>query len=329
MKTFTHKTLSIAIGLVAMLAVGGSTYAAPSNQGRNGTTLAGYKTLDICQITSGAEAGKWRYSGEIAVWNEGVVPTQDFLITDWIQSKLFTDSGKFVDTYPVTAFAPVLGEIPAGTTQLTALTTMYSVVAPALPNSYIRNSAQLTITNHSGQLGKEFGPNPKATYDGTLPPPPCDDGDKGCTYTQGYWGSKPNVAWPDGYSRDATFFLATKNGTCISGCDTNTPKDDVFEQLPKTWQEVMDTSVNESQGYYQLAHQYIAAVLNIAKEDNPAKAPVGVQDTINLALAWLEANAPSACTAANSCGDQKDWAAVLDDFNNGVYPNGPPHCTNE
>lgn len=282
-------------------------------------------TRDISTVNDNT----WRYSGVISVWNEGVVDTQGFLITDFIQSKLFTDSGQFVNTYPVTAFVPVLAVIPAGTTQLTALTTTYSTDAAPLLDSYIRNSAQLTITNHSGSLGTPKGPNPKATYDGPLPPPACDNGgNEGCTYTQGYWGNKPGVVWPSPYDRNATFFLATKNGACIANCGGN-PNDDVYVQLAKTWQEVLDTNVSVSQGYYQLAHQYIAAVLNIAKTTDPAVPPQGVQDTLALALAWLTTNAPSACTAASSCGTQKDWAAVLDDFNNGVYPDGPPHCSDE
>jgi hypothetical protein len=38
---------------------------------------------------------------------------------------------------------------------------------------------------------------------------------------------------------------------------------------------------------------------------------------------------PSACTANASCGTQKDWAAVLDQYNNGLYPGGPGHCGDE
>ena len=73
----------------------------------------------------------------------------------------------------------------------------------------------------------------------------------------------------------------------------------------------------------------VAAVLNKAKTDNPAVAPSGVQETLDSALAWLQVNAPSACTANGSCGTQKTWAKVLDDFNNGVYPGGPLHCSDE
>lgn len=294
-----------ALLLCALMGFNFSTSAiAASDNGRNGTTLAAYKTIDICVVNETT----WRYSGLIAVWNEGSVDTQNFVLSDYIQSKGFSSSGQFVDTYSVTSFFPVLTGIPKGTTQTTALTTSYALEAAPLVDSYIRNSAQLTITNHSGSIGTPKGPNPKATYDGQLPPPACaQEIPTGCTYTQGYWGNKPGVVWPyPPYSRDAIFYLSGQ-----------------------TWQQVLDTSVNVSQGYYQLAHQYIAAVLNIAKTVNPAVPPTGVQDTLTLALDWLTVNPPSACTAKGSCGTQKDWAAVLDKFNNGLYPGGPPHCSDE
>jgi hypothetical protein len=223
-----------------------------------------------------------------------VLDTIGFSIADFIEYKTGT---KWVTAFNV----PVTfsGQIPAGTTQLTALTFPYSIDGPALSGN-IRNNASLTILNHSNHIGNPFGPNPKATYDGPVPPPLCG-GAFGCTYTQGYW--KNHDVWPSPYHPTDTFFLSGQ-----------------------TWQQVFDTPVNVSQGYYQLAHQYMAAVLNAAK---PASVPQGVQDTLNLAYAWLNANGPSACTANGSCGTQKDWATVLDTYNNGLYPGGPGHCGDE
>jgi hypothetical protein len=290
----TKKVMGASLAGLAMLGMTMATVgaapsaAAPKDGPSNGTTLAGYKTIDICEV----DAATWRYSGEIAVWNQGAIDTVGLTISDFIENKPGNKWQKAYDV-PVT----YSGEIPAGTTQETALTFPYSYEGAPLTGT-IRNSAKITITNHSGALGKDFGPNPKATYTGTVPPPACDQ-DLGFVYTQGYWGSKPGVVWPDPYSRDASFYLSEK-----------------------TWQQVMDTPVNESQGYYQLAHQYIAAVLNQA---NGAYVPPGVQETLNLAEVWLAANGPSACTANGSCGTQKTWAGVLDDYNNGDYPGGPPH----
>jgi hypothetical protein len=135
-----------------------------------------------------------------------------------------------------------------------------------------------------------------------MPPRKCDDV-SGCTYSQGYWkrdgGENPPI-WPNGTSRSDTFF-----------------------QSGQTWQQVLDTSAGAGQGYYQLAHQYIAAMLNKA---NGASEPQGIQDTITLAYTWLSVNGPSVCTAGGSCGDQKAWAAILDSYNKGDYAGGPKHC---
>lgn len=95
----------------------------------------------------------------------------------------------------------------------------------------------------------------------------------------------------------------------------------MFFSSGQTWQQVMDTPVNVSQGYYQLAHQYIAALLNQAVG---AAVPSGIQDTLNLATTWFGGNGPSACTAGGSCGLQKNWAATLASYNEGTYPGGPP-----
>jgi hypothetical protein len=292
------KTLS-GLAAIAALALSTTTTFAPPKPPVSGTTLAGYKTIDICDTGTTDDSGNeiWHYSGVITVWNEGAVDTIGFKITDVIEYKTGT---KFVKAFDV----PVSysGEIPAGTTQETALSFPYSIDAPALSGT-IRNNASLTILNHSAHLGTAYGPNPKATWTGGVPQPCAGEGCDVCVYTQGYWGSKPGVVWPAPYDRTATFFLSGQ-----------------------TWQQVMDTPVNVSQGYYQLAHQYIAAVLNQA---SGACTPNGVDDTLALAEAWLTLNAPSACTANGSCGLQKDWAKVLDLYNNGLYPGGPAHCGNE
>jgi len=256
-------------------------------QARNGTTLAAYKTIDVCAVSDTV----WRYSGVIAVWNEGAIATQGLKITDWIQTRV---GNAWVDMISV----PInpLTEIPAGTTQATATVFPYMVEGAPLPDG-IRNVALVQITNHSGSIGTPKGPEPKATFTGTVQPCPTQGG---CTYTQGYWGSKPNVTWPSPFSRTDIFYLSGQ-----------------------TWQQVMDSPVNTAQGYYQLAHQYIAAVLNKA---NGALVPSGVQDTITLAATWLAANTPATCSIASKCGMQKDWAAVLATYNEGTYIGGPQHC---
>lgn len=62
-------------------------------QGQSGTTLAGYKTLDICVVDPTVEnpyGTKWIYSGLIAVWNQGAIDTIGLNITDFIEYKTGT-----------------------------------------------------------------------------------------------------------------------------------------------------------------------------------------------------------------------------------------------
>jgi hypothetical protein len=157
--------------------------------------------------------------------------------------------------------------------------------------------ADLTITNHSGSTAPK-GPETKFTFTGTVTP--CVQTGGGCAYTQGYWGNKPDVVWPQPYNRNNTFY-----------------------QSGQTWQQVLDTPDNAAPGYYQLAHQFIAATLNVA---NGVSVPAGISATLATADEWLNNNGPSACTAKGSCGQQRDWAKVLDQYNNGQYAGGPPHC---
>ena len=124
---------------------------------------------------------------------------------------------------------------------------------------------------------------------------------KGCVRTQGYWGNKPGVVWPKGYDRDAAFF-----GSGL------------------TWQQVLD-SPTRGDAYFILAHQYIAAVLNVA---SGASAPNSVRSVILAAGAWFATATPGTCVRG-ACQLQRSWASILDEYNNGDYPGGPKHCKEE
>jgi hypothetical protein len=279
----------IALPLLAMLTTGAH---AGTSKGQNGTTLAASKTLDICAVPS---TNNWRYSGVVSVWNEGAIDTVGLTINDWIQNQVTGPT--FLDMYQ--ALYAVGPEIPAGTTQLTAIVFPYSIDAAPLPTGTIRNIARVKILNHSGSLNTPTGPEPKYTFAGEVKP--CQTpAPGGCVLTQGYWGNKPGVIWPLPFGRNAPFFL--------SGL---------------TWQQVLNTPAGGN-GYYILAYQYIAAVLNQA---NGASVPVGVQSVLNDAQGFFAGGAtPATCSAASSCGLQKTWAGILDIYNNGNYPGGPQHC---
>jgi hypothetical protein len=292
-----------------------------AQRGRSGTTLATVKTLDICDLGPDAEGNvQWKYSGEIAVWNEGVAATTGFTIQDCIQNK--TGAGQYEDvpnlcvSFPGTIVQPDgFTEIPPGTTQLTALVFKYTIIGPPLTGD-IRNIARVKITNHSGHLDTPFGPEPKASWTGGVPPQCPTTGCPTCSYSQGYFKTHPE-AWP---------LLI----------DLPLGPDTPFFMSGMTWMQVLSTSPGGN-GYFILAKQYIAAVLNQARG---ACVPSGVQETITQATNWFSTNTQgtdkigtgkdaipaTGCYVTSACGVQKDWGAILESYNLGGYEDGPDHC---
>jgi hypothetical protein len=135
--------------------------------------------------------------------------------------------------------------------------------------------------------------------------------DGGCTLTQGYWkthseygpASKPDETWAEVGGPDATFFLSGQ-----------------------TYLEVLNTPV-KGNPYYTLAHQYIAAELNML-------AGVYVRDIegkLDTAMQLFNTFTPEETDALKNNDNNKklfkSLAGVLDDFNNGII--GPGHCGDE
>ena len=269
---------------------------------QSGTTLAAAKTIQICNEENAN--GKWTIYGEISVWNAGVVATSGLSISDVIQIKV---GSKFLPLcIPVIDFVPGT-EIAAGTTLETATTFKYvGEIEPGsvLPTDIVKNTATITILNHSGSLGKAKGPSPSATWSGVFD---CPQVGCTCTYSQGYWGDKPGVIWPAGYDRNAPFFN--------SGL---------------TWQNMLDAS-GGGNGYYILARQYIAATLNIANGSCAPDGIFGANGIYNLATAWFNSvTTPElACPLNSACGTQKAWNTILKDYIIGDYPGSPGHCGDE
>jgi hypothetical protein len=142
----------------------------------------------------------------------------------------------------------------------------------------------------------------------------------GCTLTQGYW---KNHDW------DSNHFDPTwdKIGEDTSFFDTG-----IY------WNDILDIPPKKGNAYFILAHQYIAAVLNSMKDDNPASTGI-IADEMAQAAALLDyydtmlnedgmPNIPAGGTEFS--GDDRalaiSLAETLDLFNNGELPGGPPHC---
>jgi hypothetical protein len=131
---------------------------------------------------------------------------------------------------------------------------------------------------------------------------------QGCTLTQGYWkthsdrGPAPyDDAWKNlGASEEDTFFF--KSG--------------------KTWYQVFWTPP-AGNAYYNLAHQYMAAKLNIL---NGASSTPAVDAAIAGAEALFNAQGVNDTTLSKAERTAAlAYAATLDNYNNGLI--GPGHCS--
>lgn len=114
-----------------------------------------------------------------------------------------------------------------------------------------------------------------------------EPGDDGCTLTQGYWKNHGN--WP------------IQAGAEMCG---------------QSWQEILETPP-KGDAWYILAHQWIAAKLNVASGAVP---PLEVADAIAQAGVYLQDCQISKAEKAAAL----ELSGLLDDFNNGNV--GPAHC---
>jgi hypothetical protein len=127
----------------------------------------------------------------------------------------------------------------------------------------------------------------------TPPPPPGPS----CTLTQGYWKTHQEQ-W------DAAGEMVVWNG-------------ETFFNSGKTYAEIYATSAAGGNSYIQLAHQYIAAVLNLNGGSDPV-----IDAAVAQAAALLGGH-----TAGSSFIKDATWTALattLDNYNKGTT--GPGHC---
>ncbi|UNP31642.1 hypothetical protein [Lysobacter gummosus] len=126
----------------------------------------------------------------------------------------------------------------------------------------------------------------------------------GCTYTLGYWKTHSTYG-PAPY--DATWAAIGENT--------------LFFSSGQTWYAVFWTPPKGGNAYYILAHQYMAARLNV---EAGASAPTQVSSAIAQATAWFTGRSttapkgPARDTAINLAG-------ILGSYNEGTT--GPGHCS--
>lgn len=215
-------------------------------------------------------------------------------------------------------------DIQAGGETHHAEVTTYDV-APYLGNSFFLG--EYTLTNVSGDVDKVsvsiYSPtsneakalgysNPDSFYVNGI----IVDVDKvyeGCTLTQGYWKTHSNCK-AKGPKRDDTWDLILPSAESSE-----------FFNSRQDYCDVFDTNPNKKNGkYYILAHQYIAAELNLLAGANPS----AIQTAFDEATAFLNMYTPEQVKGNSSLeAECVRLGGILDDFNNGRI--GPGHCDDD
>jgi hypothetical protein len=147
----------------------------------------------------------------------------------------------------------------------------------------------------------ETGQSDDASVTVTCTPPPAP----GCTATLGYW--KTHSTYGPASKPDATWNL-------VGGPDA------AFFSSGMSWYQLFWTPVGGN-AYINLAHQYMAARLNVL-------AGASTTSAVDAALAWattfFSTYTPSSTLTKDVKKQALAYAGLLDDYNNGKL--GPGHC---
>ncbi len=151
----------------------------------------------------------------------------------------------------------------------------------------------------------------------------------GCTLTQGYWKTHSEFGpapYDEAWALLDAWYSSDAGATWTNGDGDRNGADELFFS-PNTgfsWHKVFWTAPGGN-AYYQLAHQYQAAVLNILNE---ASAPSSVTDAIANAEKLFKKYTPDQIAALKGNNPiRKDFistAGILGSYNTGKI--GPGHC---
>jgi hypothetical protein len=197
-------------------------------------------------------------------------------------------SGRYVATATETTTLPDWS--------LTAIDWAYGANLPFTPAAPTINLATRTIS--ALLLSNDIGVQITFTNSYTPPPPP----PVSCTYTQGYWKNHEED-WDAG--------------------EKYADAGDTFYNSGKTYLQILRTPPSGGNAYLQLAHQFIAASLNVNGTSGSGVASV---DAALAGAAAYFAGAPAGTPKPSGAlkTQLQSWATLLDDYNNGLI--GPGHC---
>lgn len=194
-------------------------------------------------------------------------------------------------------YAGSLGTVCVGDTNPTTFNYSRTVPVPASGCVQYDNTATFT-TNDTGATGSDSKSVQVCKTVTTT----------GCTYTQGYWKTHSSKG-PAPYDQKWLNLGPLGEGT-------------LFFNSAKTWYTVFNTSPKKGNANYILAHQYMAAKLNIL-------AGASTTSAVDAAMAGAAAYFPGITNLDVLPVDPTrtqliGWASTLDNYNNGLI--GPGHC---
>lgn len=268
---------------------------APTALGAIGTAAAGEGELQVCKV--GNAAGTFSFAWAI-VNRSDLAPVSSGSAT--------VDAGQCVTvaTVPTTSsgryLASVTENAPPAFWSLTSITATNSTATPPSWPVPVIDLVARTVSN----VGMANDVGATVTFTNTFTPPT----DPGCTYTQGYWKTHSEFG-PAPY--DATW------AKLPNGAST------VFYLSGQSYIAAFGTAPGGN-AYYNLAHQYMAAQLNLLNGADPS----AIQSAFDAATTLFETYTPAqigALKGANALRQQfLTLASTLDAYNNGVT--GPGHC---
>jgi hypothetical protein len=189
--------------------------------------------------------------------------------------------------------ATVTEQTPPAYWTLTDITYAYGVgINPPAPTIDLptRTISALRMSNDAGVM---------TVFTNTFDPPT----PVGCTLTQGYWKTHPQD-WDS--AADGHLFTTTST----------------FYNSGMSYYDIMWTNPSGGNAYIQLAHQFIAASLNL---DGASSGIAAVDAAMAGAAAYFPTAPAGIPTPSGALRTQlQGWATTLDNFNNGLL--GVPHC---
>ena len=132
----------------------------------------------------------------------------------------------------------------------------------------------------------------------------------GCTLTQGYWKTHNN-SFKGGAPADPTWNLLGPSA-----------EQSQFFSSGSTWFDIFWMPPSGGNAYLQLAHQYMAAKLNILKG---TFAPPIVLNAINWAEGFFPGKTPLTKLSSADKSQARYYASILASYNEGLI--GPGHCS--